>query len=115
MRVHHIALRTHDLDRLGAFYREVLGLRSLRARQGTSEWLALGEEAVLMLERAAPEEPPIPAGSMELLAFAVDEGEREAVLSRLHRAGGAVESQTEHTRYFRDPDGRRVAVSTYPL
>ncbi|MGK0362643.1 MAG: hypothetical protein ACI9U2_004964 [Bradymonadia bacterium] len=25
----------------------------------------------------------------------------------------AIESETEHTTYFRDPDGRRVGVSNY--
>jgi len=61
-----------------------------------------------MLERAEPGEPPVPRGSMELLAFAVDD--KEAWRSRVE-----VEAETAHTLYFRDPDGRRLAVSSYPF
>jgi hypothetical protein len=33
----------------------------------------------------------------------------------LASSGIAVESRTEHTRYFRDLEGNRVAVSCYPV
>ena len=33
----------------------------------------------------------------------------------LARAGVAVEAATEFTLYVRDPDGRRVGLSSYPL
>ena len=114
MRIHHVALRTVDLERLERFYAGVLGLRVVRRDYARgSVWLALGlgpdaAAAVLMLERAAPGEPPIPWGSKELVAFAVDD-------LGPWRARVAVEAETAHTLYFRDPDGRRVAVSTYPL
>ncbi len=59
-----------------------------------------------MLERAGDGEPRVPAGTMDLVAFAVED--KEAWRGRI-----AVEAETEHTLYFRDPDGRRVAVSSY--
>jgi catechol 2,3-dioxygenase-like lactoylglutathione lyase family enzyme len=108
MRIHHVALRTADLARLERFYAGALGLRVVRRddARGTV-WLdAAG--AVLMLERAAPGEPSIPAGTKDLIAFEVDDKEA-------WRARVTVEAETAHTLYFRDPDGRRVAVSTYPL
>jgi hypothetical protein len=43
---------------------------------------------------------------MELLAFAVDD--KEAWRARVE-----VEAETADTLYFRDPDGRRLAVSSY--
>lgn len=108
MRIHHVALRTADLPRLERFYCGVLGLAVLRRDDARgSVWLEAGG-AVLMLERAEPGEPAVPEGSKELVAFAVDDKEP-------WRARVAVEAETAHTLYFRDPDGRRVAVSSYVL
>jgi catechol 2,3-dioxygenase-like lactoylglutathione lyase family enzyme len=110
MRIHHVAMRTLDLPRLEAFYAGVLGLSVLRRDDARgSVWLDL-DGAVLMLERAAPGEPDVPQASLELLALAIDLSAREAFRAKL-----AVEAETTHTLYFRDPDGRRVALSSYPL
>jgi catechol 2,3-dioxygenase-like lactoylglutathione lyase family enzyme len=111
--LHHLALRTADVDRLEQFYAGVLGLSVVRrdAARG-SVWLRVGS-SVLMLERAAPGEPPVATGTRELVAFSIDD--REAWRARLARAAVDVEAETDHTLYFRDPDGRRLAVSTYPL
>jgi catechol 2,3-dioxygenase-like lactoylglutathione lyase family enzyme len=108
VRIHHVALRTTDLPRLERFYREVLGLAFLRRDDARgSVWLE-AQGVVLMLERAEPGEPAVPSASRELLAFAVDDKEP-------WRARLAVEAETAHTLYFRDPDGRRLAVSSYPF
>jgi glyoxylase I family protein len=108
VRIHHVALRTHDLPRLEAFYAGVLGLRLLRRDDARgSVWLD-ADGAVLMLERATADEPAVPAGTRELVAFAVDDKEP-------WRAHVTVEAETAHTLYFRDPDGRRVAVSDFEL
>lgn len=113
MRIHHLALRTRNLPQLEAFYTGVLGLRLKRKRTG-SVWLEAGE-AVLMLEEGSSAEPAIPAGSRELLAFRIEPLERQRLLERLRTAGVPIEARTEFTDYFRDPDGRRVAVSRHPL
>jgi catechol 2,3-dioxygenase-like lactoylglutathione lyase family enzyme len=108
VRIHHAALRTTDLPRLERFYRDVLGFRvSRRDDARGSVWLDAGG-AVLMLERAEPGDPAVPPGTKELLAFAVDD--KEPWRSRVD-----VEAETPHTLYFRDPDGRRLAVSSYPF
>jgi glyoxylase I family protein len=106
VRIHHVALRSRDVPALEAFYAGMLGLPVLRrdAARGTV-WLD-AEGTVLMLEPADAGEPDVADGTMELVAFAV------AGLGPW-RAKVAVESETERTLYFRDPDGRRVAVSTY--
>ncbi|MCA9540797.1 MAG: VOC family protein [Myxococcales bacterium] len=114
MRLHHLALRTAAPEPLAAFYADVFGLSRVREQAGYSIWLGL-DDAVLMIERAAPDEPLVPAGSLEFCAFAVDEAGRAAVEARLADHGCAVEARTAYTLYFRDPDGRRVGVSTYPL
>jgi catechol 2,3-dioxygenase-like lactoylglutathione lyase family enzyme len=97
-------MRTPDLPRLERFYAGKLGLRVLRRDdERGSVWLDAGG-TVLMLERAAPEEPAVPAGTRELVAFAVDDKE-------VWRSHLAIEAETTHTLYFRDPDGRRIALS----
>ena len=97
MRIHHVALRTRDLARLERFYVETLGFVVTR-RQEHSVWLAAGD-AILMLERADEGEPAVPAGSKELVAFAIV---RDEYAKYTHLV--AVEARTASTIYFRDPD-----------
>ena len=112
--IHHLALRTEDVARLADFYVHWFGLSVLREQRPHSIWLSLGEQAVLMVEKRVAAEPVIATGSQELLAFRVDEVRREQLAVQLS-ALGMLEARTEHTLYFRDPDGRRVGVSSYPL
>jgi catechol 2,3-dioxygenase-like lactoylglutathione lyase family enzyme len=115
MRVHHVALRTRDVERLAAFYREWLGLRLARDLLPRSVWLQGADGgAVLMVERAGDGEPMLPAGTLDFLAVTVSAPERGELRERLAKAG-MLEHETEHTLYFRDPDGRRVGASSHPL
>jgi hypothetical protein len=114
--VHHIALRTADVPRLVAFYREVVGLaldETARGRSTGSVWL-LADRTLVMVEPRGPGEPDVGGGSMDLVAFAIEPADRAAFSARLARAGVAVEQETAFTLYFRDPDGRRVGVSHFP-
>lgn len=113
MRVHHLAFRTADVGRLERFYVEVLGLRVERRNGERSAWLAM-DGAILMLERKEPEEPGVPAGSLELVAFAVAPEEHAFYIERFASLGIEVEGRTAFTTYVRDPDGRRIALSSYP-
>lgn len=120
--LHHLALRTRELERLEGFYAKVLDLRVLRRDDARgSVWLGAGS-VVLMLERASLDEPAVPAGSLDLVAFAAgDAGDPfpgapaslESWRVRLRDAGVAIEGATDHTLYFRDPDGRRIGVSAF--
>lgn len=113
MRLHHLALRTSDLERLERFYVDVLGLAVIARTAPRSIWLD-ADGTILMLERSEAGEPPIPEGSLELVAFAVDPEGHERLASRLREAGIAIEASTSYSVYFRDPDGRRVGLSSYP-
>lgn len=113
MSIHHLALRTDDLDVLERFYRDILGLPVLRRDAGRSVWLDAGV-AIVMLERRGEGEPAIDRRSMDLTCFAVEPDEHAAVLERLSAAQVRVEGRTAYSLYFRDPDGRRVGVSSYP-
>jgi glyoxylase I family protein len=111
LRLHHVALRARDPSATTDFYASVLGLPVVRRdTERGSVWLE-ARGVVLMVEQADAGEPAVPPHGKELLAFAVDD--REAWRLRLAAAGVAIEAETAHTLYFRDPDGRRVAVSTY--
>lgn len=112
--VHHIALRTGDLARLERFYTALFALEVGRRAPG-SVWLALGHGAVLMLEAAGPDEPAVPTGSMEFFSLAIDHDALADFERRAGEMGVAVEHRTARTLYLRDPDGRRVGVSSHPL
>lgn len=114
MRIHHIAFRTFDLPRLEAFYVGTLGFVVVRRSRDRSVWLGAGEARV-MLEQAEPGEPPSDPRSMELVAFSIAASDACLLEAALGRAGVAIEARTPHTLYFRDPDGRRVGVSSYPF
>ncbi|MBL8604884.1 MAG: hypothetical protein JNK72_23350 [Myxococcales bacterium] len=110
MRLHHLAFRTHQRDALVDFYTRVFAL-TVRATHPHATWLGLGD-AVLMLEDAAPDEAPYPHQAREFVAFTLDTtlAEFEARCAAL---GVRIEAATAATRYLRDPDQRRVGVSTY--
>jgi catechol 2,3-dioxygenase-like lactoylglutathione lyase family enzyme len=111
VRIHHIALRTRDVPALARFYVALLGFDVVRrdATRG-SVWLD-AEGTLLMIELAETAEPPVAAGTRELVAFAVDD--KETWRRRLLEADVAIEDETPYTLYFRDPDGRRVGVSSF--
>ncbi|MBX3228161.1 MAG: VOC family protein [Labilithrix sp.] len=109
MRIHHLALRTDDLAALERFYAGVLGLAITR-RNPRSLWLDAGG-TILMLEERDPDEPRIDPTTKELLCFALPPAARDRFATSPEIE---VEARTDFTLYFRDPDGRRIAVSSYP-
>lgn len=120
--VHHLALLARDVERVSAFYREVLGLQELQRHlhpDGTlrSTWLQLGEgPGFLAVEQAAPGE--LPGGEMApgwyLLALSIPASARAAVVARLAAFGVAVDKESRWSVYFRDVEGNRVALSHHP-
>ncbi len=113
MRVHHIAFRTEHLERLEHFYVAALGLPVIRRESGKIWFDASG--CLVMLETKTSEEPAIAEGSNELVAFAVEPDRAAEIRARLARAGVVIESATAYTLYVRDPDGRRIGLSSYPV
>lgn len=106
-------MRTRDLPRLEAFYAKVLGLQPIHRAEGRV-WLRAGD-AVLMLEAAEPGEPEIPANCKEFIAFAISANERPSRRNAIEQSGWVIEAETPHTLYLRDPDGRRVGLSSYAV
>lgn len=118
--LHHLAIGSVDVERLGAFYRDVFQLRE-RARHLDEEgelrsiWLELGG-SLLMLERTLATAPPVQGvgAGIFLLALRVSPSQRARLERELESRGHAIESRTPFTSYTRDVDGNRVAFSHYP-
>ena len=111
--IHHLALRTADVESLARHYEDVCKLPRLEERESGAVWLAAAG-VVLMLERSEPGESGPAAGCLDLLAFQLPPGDTlERAGQRLAQRGVALESRTEFTLYFRDPDGRRNALSAF--
>lgn len=118
--LHHLALGSTDVERLAAFYRELVGLREVARHVDTrgelrSIWLELGS-ALMMIERT--EQPArrvdgIGAGPF-LLAFRVSPAGRRQIEVTLEAHGHPIEGRTSFTTYARDVDGNRIAFSHHP-
>jgi glyoxylase I family protein len=114
MRIHHLAFRTGDLARLERFYVGAIGLAVVRRQEARSVWLDAGGSLVMLEAREESEAAP-PSASMELVAIAIPPDARPLVTERLTQAGVTIEASTEFTLYVRDPDGRRIGLSSYPV
>lgn len=121
--LHHVALGTRGVAELARFYCRLLGVSELRQKRDPAGalraiWLDLAG-VILMLERAEPAAERAPVHGVGLgpflLAFRADQQGRRAFEARAAELGAAVESRTDFTSYFRDPDGNRIAVSEYEL
>ncbi len=123
--VHHVALKTIDVENTAAFYRDVLGLKEVSHHTDDrgalrSIWLSVeGDPLIVMIERSTTGGPTTrrfeddPPG-LHLLAFRIAASDREAWRDRLERAGRAIVHETRFTLYALDPEGNRVGLSSFP-
>ncbi|HVY28296.1 MAG TPA: VOC family protein [Polyangiaceae bacterium] len=121
--LHHIAVGTRDVPALAAFYCRLLETEQARRHvdeQGAlrSVWLDLSG-TLLMIERAEPsaERPRVSGVGLGafLLAFRASAADRRALELRAEALGATIETRSDYTSYFRDPDGNRIAVSEYEV
>lgn len=120
---HHLAIQVRDVERVTAFYREVLGFSELKRHHRAdgslrSVWVEVPGGGFLALEEVTGEPEP---GSFRserpglfLLAFRIPKAGRAGVVEALARAGVPLEHETRWTVYVRDPEGNRVALSHHP-
>jgi glyoxylase I family protein len=120
---HHLAIQVRDVEKVTAFYREVLGLSELKRHYRSdgslrSVWVGVPGGGFLALEEVSGEPEPGPFRNerpgLFLLALRIAKAERARAVEALGRAGVAVEHETKWTVYVRDPEGNRVALSHHP-
>lgn len=121
---HHLAIQVRDVERVTAFYRDVLGLSELKRYtrpDGSLRSIWVGAPGGGFLALEAVEGAPEPLGPFRherpgllLLALRIAPGERAGAVEALTRAGVVLENETKWTVYFRDPEGNRVALSHHP-
>ncbi len=118
---HHLALQARDVEKVAAFYRDVLGLgerRRFHRDDGSlrSIWLATGASGFLAVEHL-PEGTPVAEASLGLsmIALRIDPAARSAATAELTRRGVTVVKQTGWTIYVRDPEGTLVGLSHHPF
>jgi catechol 2,3-dioxygenase-like lactoylglutathione lyase family enzyme len=125
-RVVETALYVDDMPRAVAFYRDVLGLRTMGVGERLTPMDA-GDASVLLLFRqgATAQGLSFPGGTIPPhdgagplhVAFGIEVAEFDAWESRLTGHGVAIESRVSWDRggrslYFRDPDGHSVELVT---
>jgi catechol 2,3-dioxygenase-like lactoylglutathione lyase family enzyme len=122
---HHLALQVRDVERVTAFYRDVLGLAEVRRwtrDDGSlrSVWLAVeGSDAFagfLAIEHLPTGTAPGEAAlGPSMIALRIAPGARAGVLAELEQQRVPVERQTGWTLYVRDPEGTLVGLSHHPF
>ena len=120
---HHLAIQVRDLEKVTAFYREVLGFSELKRHHRPdgslrSVWVEVPGGGFLALEEVTGEPEPGPFRNEQpglvLLAFRISKAGRAGAVEALARAGVPLEHETRWTVYVRDPEGNRVALSHHP-
>jgi glyoxylase I family protein len=117
--IHHLAVhaRAAGVERVAAFYRDVLGLpelaRNLSPQGGLrSIWLSLAASGDPLAGFLAVEDGDDFGPAM--VALRIRAADRGALLADFLARGIAVEKQTRWTVYVEDPAGNHVAFSHHP-
>ncbi len=120
--LHHLALGANSVETVATFYRDILGLGENTRHHypdGTirSIWLDLGSHAVLMIEHTEQPRERVEGivPGLFILTIGITATERDELEKRLENAGHPIESRTDFTSYFRDPEGNRAAISHYSI
>lgn len=120
---HHVAIQARDVERVTAFYRDLLGLPELTRHHRSdgslrSIWVGVPGGGFLAIEAATgiPEELPFrhERPGLLLLALRIPRAARASAVEAFARAGVPLEHETRWTVYVRDPEGNRVALSHHP-
>ncbi|HYH99574.1 VOC family protein [Hyalangium sp.] len=120
---HHVAIQARDVERVTAFYRDLLGLSELTRHHRPdgslrSIWVGVPGGGFLAIEAATgtPEELPFrhERPGLLLLALRIPRAARASAVEAFSRAGVPLEHETRWTFYVRDPEGNRVALSHHP-
>lgn len=116
---HHAAVQVHDVERVAAFYRDVLALPELRRHHHAdgalrSIWLGLGGEGDGFLAVEGDPTPGDGPRGWSMIALRIRAEDRARVEARLAQLSVPIVRRTGFTLYVRDPEGNLVGLSHYP-
>jgi catechol 2,3-dioxygenase-like lactoylglutathione lyase family enzyme len=108
---HHVAIFANDVERVSAFYLEVLGLPEQARYKNPdgslrSVWISVPGGGFLAVERGVP--------AKAVLALRIPRDDRRAWLDRFSARGVEIDKQSRWTVYVRDPEGNVVGLSHHP-
>ncbi|MBK7860694.1 MAG: VOC family protein [Archangiaceae bacterium] len=116
--LHHVAIQVHDVEKVAAFYRDVLRLpERVRYRRDDgslrSVWIEASSDGTFL---AIEELRPGARGTLgpSMVALRIDRDERAAWLEHFARAGVPIEKQSKWTVYVKDPEGNSIGLSHHP-
>ncbi|MCG5051802.1 MAG: VOC family protein [Myxococcales bacterium] len=113
--LNHVNVRTHRLEEMVAFYRDVLGMRP-GPRPGFSfggAWMYVGAHPVVHLVEVS--QPPTPGASLQLEHFALAGRDLPGFLARLDALGvphreGRLDDFAISQVHVHDPDGNHIHI-----
>ena len=115
--IHHVAITSMFPERLSDFYQGLPGIVKIRENLENSVlrsvWFGFqGSDSILMIERGESRSPHALVFDLRrLFSFSLD---RNKVSVDMRYVISLIESKTEYTFYFRDPDGNQLGYSAYP-
>jgi len=113
--IDHIVLRTGDVERLGKFYQELIGLKLERQTESGLTQLRAGQ---CLLDIVAADDRNQLGMNLEHFCFRIDPYDEGSIRSRLESAGAPIvktgngygaEGRGPNI-YFKDPDGNLVEL-----
>jgi catechol 2,3-dioxygenase len=110
-----VALTVHDLERVGTFYRQVLGLHQLKADANTVQ-LGVGETVLLELRRdpSARRRSPREAGLFHIAFLLPTRADLGAWIKHAARTRAPIVGASDHAvseaLYLADPEGNGVEI-----
>lgn len=122
MNIHHIAIKTQNLENLNQFYKKVFNFKEDQRWYDDngkirSIWLNM-HSSLLMLEQAQsnPNQTKSDSkyGGWHLLSFDIKLDERVNWKNKLNELGISLKQESSYSLFFEDPEGNRLALSHYP-
>jgi catechol 2,3-dioxygenase-like lactoylglutathione lyase family enzyme len=116
--LHHVAIQVHDVEKVAAFYRDVLQLPE-RARHHREDgslrsiWIQASDDGAFL---AIEELRPGTRGNLghSLVALRIAREDRPRWLERLAQLKVPIEKQSRWTVYVKDPEGNVIGLSHHP-
>lgn len=116
--IHHVAIQVHDVEKVAAFYRDVLELPE-RARHHREDgslrsiWIEASPDGSFL---AIEELRSGARGTLghSLVALRIARADRAGWLQHFEKHGVPIEKQTRWTLYVKDPEGNVIGLSHHP-